>query len=106
MGMKRAVLFVTDMICSACETRIARAVKAIDGVIAVRVTLKGGRVDIEYDDEKTTSEAIKAAIENSRVYSREEQERTYDDRYRNRFYSRITIYNRERIRAVQCYSCN
>ena len=65
MGMKRAVLFVTDMICSACETRIARAVKAIDGVIAVRVTLKGGRVDIEYDDEKTTSEAIKAAIENA-----------------------------------------
>lgn len=60
--MKKATIFIVDMTCSSCEARIARTLTAIDGVISARVSLKGGRADIEYDDSRTTIEAMKAAI--------------------------------------------
>ncbi len=63
MGTKRTTMFVVDMTCSACETRIKKVLEALDGVIAAEARLKGGRVDIEYDDGKTTIGAMKAVIE-------------------------------------------
>ena len=63
MSTKKTTIFVVDMTCSSCEARISKTVKALDGVAAVQVSLKGGRVDLEYDDEKTTIVTIKAAIE-------------------------------------------
>lgn len=61
--MKKTTIFIVDMTCSSCEARIARTLAALDGVITAKVSLKGGRADIEYDDTKTTIEAMKAAIE-------------------------------------------
>jgi len=60
--MKKATIFIVDMTCSSCEARIARTLTALDGVISARVSLKGGRADIEYNDSRTTIEAMKAAI--------------------------------------------
>lgn len=51
------------MICSSCEARISGTLSAIDGVLAVRVSLRGGRAEIDYDENRTTVEALKAAIE-------------------------------------------
>lgn len=61
--MKKTTITIVDMICSSCEARISKALAAIDGVISARVSLKGGRADIEYDESKTTVAALKAAIE-------------------------------------------
>lgn len=60
--MKKATIFIVDMTCSSCEARVAGILAALDGVTSARVSLKGGRVDIEYDDSRTTIEAMKAAI--------------------------------------------
>ena len=60
--MKKATIFIVDMTCSSCEARIARVLTALDGVISAQVSLKGGRADIEYDDSRTTIEAMKAVI--------------------------------------------
>ena len=61
--MKQTTILIVDMMCSSCEARISKALAAIDGVISARVSLKGGRADVEYDEGKTTVEALKAAIE-------------------------------------------
>ena len=61
--MKKATIFIVDMTCSSCEVRIARTLAALDGVTTVKVSLGGGRADIEYDDNKTTIQAMKAAVE-------------------------------------------
>ena len=51
------------MTCSACEARIAKTLAAMDGVVTVSVSLKGGQAHLEYDDLKTNLVAIKAAVE-------------------------------------------
>ena len=61
--MKKTTITIVDMICSSCEARISKTLAAIDGVISARVSLKGGRADVEYDEGRTTVEALKAAIE-------------------------------------------
>jgi len=61
--MRKTTIYVVDMTCSSCVARITQILEAVDGVAAVRVSLKGGRADIEYDPTKTTVEAMKATIE-------------------------------------------
>lgn len=63
MGIRNTTIFITDMTCSACEARIAKTLEGMDGVVTVKVSLKGGRANLEYDDEKTNLEKIRAAIE-------------------------------------------
>jgi copper chaperone len=62
MGVKKTTIFVVDMTCSSCETRITQALGTQDGVIGVKASQSGGRVDIEFDDEKTSIEALKSII--------------------------------------------
>lgn len=63
MGAKKATIFVVDMTCSSCAALITLALERLEGVTAAKVILKGGRADIEYDDDRTTIGAMKAAIE-------------------------------------------
>jgi len=63
MGVRKTTIFVSGMTCSSCEARIARALENSAGVSQTRASLSGGRVDIEYDDDKITIEALKAVIE-------------------------------------------
>lgn len=51
------------MMCSSCEGRIVKTLTTVNGVLAAHVSLKGGRADIEYDENKTTIDALKIAIE-------------------------------------------
>ncbi len=63
MTLKKAVLRVSGMTCGHCEKRITDAVKSIKGVRAVAASFSKKRVEVAYDTEKTTEDAIKAAIE-------------------------------------------
>ncbi len=62
MSVKKATIIVADMSCSACEKRIGKALAGMDGVSEARASLRGGRVEVEYDDSATSVAAMKSAI--------------------------------------------
>ena len=63
MGNRTLTIFVDGMTCSSCEGRIERALLAIPGVQRAKASQRGGEVIFEYDDDRTSPEAAKAAIE-------------------------------------------
>ncbi|MGA2547995.1 MAG: sulfite exporter TauE/SafE family protein [Rectinemataceae bacterium] len=63
MGSKQATLFVEGMTCSACEARIGSALRKIEGVTDATASLRGGRVWVEYDEDRVGIDALRAAIE-------------------------------------------
>lgn len=63
MGNRTLTLFVEGMTCSSCEARIERALLAIPGVLRAKADQQGGEVVIEYDEDRTSPAAAKAAIE-------------------------------------------
>lgn len=56
------VLSVTGMKCGGCETNVKNGLTALDGVISVQASSKNKEVSVEFDDAKTTLEAIEKAI--------------------------------------------
>lgn len=63
MSIKKTVFRVSGMTCGHCEKRITGAVKSIKGVRAVSASFPKKRVEVAFDAEKTTEDAIKATIE-------------------------------------------
>jgi uncharacterized protein len=63
MGSKQTTVFVEGMTCSSCEARIASALRRTPGVIEAKVSLKGGTAWVEYDEERTSVDQLKAVIE-------------------------------------------
>jgi len=63
MAKEIANLTVNGMACSHCENSIKKAVGALNGVDSVRVDLKGKKVYVEYDPEKTSIDVIAETIE-------------------------------------------
>ncbi len=55
-------LTVTGMKCGGCETNVKGKLGAIDGVLAVTASRTEKKVGVDYDAQKTSLEAIKAAI--------------------------------------------
>ncbi len=55
-------LAVTGMKCGGCETNVAGVLTALDGVSEVSASSKDNTVNITFDNEKTTLDAIKEAI--------------------------------------------
>ncbi len=53
---------VNGMMCSHCESRVNKAVGALDGVFFVSADSSKGIVDVEFDKDKVTLEQIKMAI--------------------------------------------
>lgn len=53
---------VNGMMCSHCESRVNKAVGALDGVFFVAADSSKGIVDVEFDKDKVTLEQIKMAI--------------------------------------------
>lgn len=49
---------VDGMTCAACSAAVERVTKRLDGVLSVNVNLNMKKMQIEYDDEKVTQEAI------------------------------------------------
>ena len=63
MIIKKTVYRVFGMTCGHCEKRITEAVKRLKGVRSVVASFPKKRVEVVFDAEKTTEDAIKAAIE-------------------------------------------
>jgi copper chaperone len=55
-------LAVTGMKCGGCESNVKTKLNTIDGVISVEAMNKENKVDVEFDAEKTSVEAISQAI--------------------------------------------
>ena len=58
----RSTLKVSGMSCSVCAAHVEKAAKEIDGVKAVKVDQPSGTAEITYDPQKTSPEAVAAAI--------------------------------------------
>jgi copper ion binding protein len=63
MGEKKATLFVEDMACQACERKIKEAVGRLKGVSTVSASLRGGRVEATFDEDRVKIEEIRKAIQ-------------------------------------------
>lgn len=55
-------LNVSGMKCGGCESSVNEKVGAIEGVIAVKPSHKENKVEVEYDEAKTTLDDIKRVI--------------------------------------------
>lgn len=60
--MIKGTFQVTGMTCAACQANVTRRVGKIDGVSEVDVNLLSGRMQLMYDPDKTSPDAIAAAI--------------------------------------------
>lgn len=60
--MKTELLIVTGMTCGGCVNSLTRALKAVNGVHEVHVTLATGETSVQYDEQTTSPEQIKSAV--------------------------------------------
>ena len=60
--MKTEILKVTGMTCGGCVNSLTRALKAVNGVHEVHVTLATGETSVQYDEHATSPEQIKSAV--------------------------------------------
>ena len=55
---------VSGMTCAACQAHVDKAVRKVDGVSEVSVSLLTNTMDVEFDDEKRIDE-INTAVKNA-----------------------------------------
>jgi copper chaperone len=60
--METVVLKISGMTCGGCVNSVRRVINAIDGVVAVNVSLESAQAVIDYDGAKTKPEEFKTAI--------------------------------------------
>ena len=60
--MQTALLKVTGMTCGGCTSNVADALKAINGVGDVKVSLSAGEATVQYDERLTSSDQLKSAV--------------------------------------------
>ena len=61
--MEMVIINVEGMSCSHCVNAVTKAVGSLDGVSEVQVNLEAKTASVDYDSDKITLKAIKAAIE-------------------------------------------
>jgi copper chaperone len=61
--MEKITLNVKGMSCGHCVKAVEGSVSALDGVKTVQVNLKGGTVDIEFNNETVSLATIKETID-------------------------------------------
>lgn len=60
--MQTEQIKVTGMTCGGCSSNVTKALKAIDGVDNVIVSLPDANATIQYDEKLTSPEQLKSAI--------------------------------------------
>ena len=55
-------LAVAGMKCGGCESNVITKLNTVDGVISVVASSKENKVDVEFDADKTSVEAISIAV--------------------------------------------
>ena len=61
--MQTEILKVTGMTCGGCTSAVTRALVAVDGVHNVNVSLAGGEVKVDFDENMTSTEKLIAAVQ-------------------------------------------
>lgn len=61
--MHTKTLDVRGMTCGHCKMAVEGALKGLEGVSAVEVDLKSGKVVVTYDESTVSSESVKEAVE-------------------------------------------
>ena len=56
-------LKVTGMTCGGCTSKVAQALKAVNGVSDVKVSLSAGEAEVRFDEQLTSSAQLTSAIE-------------------------------------------
>lgn len=60
--MQTEVLKVTGMSCGGCTSNVTRALRAVDGVGDVRVSLTAGEATVQFDERLTSPDQLKSAV--------------------------------------------
>lgn len=60
--MKTQQLKVTGMTCGGCTNSVTKALKAVNGVADVNVSLSNSQATVQYDEMLTTPEQLKSAV--------------------------------------------
>ena len=60
--MKTQQLKVTGMTCGGCTSSVTKALKAINGVVDVNVSLSNSQATVQYDEMLTSPEQLKSAV--------------------------------------------
>ena len=61
--MEKTTLQVSGMTCGHCEKAVKTALLSVEGVKDVAVSLKSGKVDVEFDSSKASMAQLKDAVE-------------------------------------------
>ncbi len=60
--MQTELLQVTGMTCGGCISNVTKALKAINGVGDVNVSLDAGEATVKYDERLTSPDQLKSAV--------------------------------------------
>lgn len=60
--MQTEQIKVTGMTCGGCSSNVTRALRAVNGVSDVDVSLSAGEANVRYDERLTTPDQLKAAV--------------------------------------------
>jgi len=60
--MQTELLKVTGMTCGGCISNVTKALKAINGVGDVRVSLDAGEATVQFDERLTSPDRLKSAV--------------------------------------------
>lgn len=60
--MQTELLKVTGMTCGACINNVTKALKAINGVGDVKVSLSAGEATVQFNERLTSPEQLKSAV--------------------------------------------
>lgn len=63
--MKEIKLNIEGMHCTGCSTRLEKILNNIDGVENAKVSLEEKKADVKFNEEKTSINEIKEAIEDA-----------------------------------------
>ena len=63
--MQTELLKVTGMTCGGCISNVTQALKKIDGVGDVNVSLSAGEATVQYDERRTSPENLKSAVKDA-----------------------------------------
>ncbi len=60
--MQTEILNVTGMTCGGCTGSVTNALKGVDGVSDVKVSLSTGEATVQYDERRASPQQLKAAV--------------------------------------------
>lgn len=78
--MRTETLKVAGMTCGGCVGSVTKALKAVDGVTAVAVSLQSGEARVEFNEEATSPERLRAAIQRAGYKTEERTQATHAKR--------------------------